>query len=344
MLASLIVPTHNKAPFLARTLASLARQDAPAFEVVVVDDGSDDDTREVARSVGGALDLRYLRRAHMGRAAARNAGVRSARGDLLIFCDDDRLATPGFVREHIEAHTAAAASSGAPLVALGRQRGVLTLWSRDWNVAAVTVAEVLARRPEVAGALAAPRAELVSVEDVRERFADTVAAHAVPEPWWERYLVPILDEYGPEMTGFAFPWTAGVTGNLSTPRALAEQVGLFDEAFVGWGLEDTDFHFRLHGAGAHTRILDGALSYHQIHARPPEQAAEWGRNAVRLLEKYDSLEICLYLRVIRRRLALAEANRIAHEVAAGGSAVRSIVAELVRLNREHVRMLVQATP
>lgn len=343
MLASLIVPTRNKAPFLARTLASFSRQDTPAFEVVVVDDGSDDDTREVARGFGDALDLRYIRRAHMGRAAARNAGVRSARGDLLIFCDDDRLATPGFVREHLEAHAAAEGGAAAPLVALGRQRGVLTLWARDWNVAAATVVEVLARRPEIARALAEPRAELVSVDDVRERFVQTVAAHGVPEPWWEHYVVPILDEYGPDMAGFAFPWTAGVTGNLSTPRALAEQVGLFDEAFVGWGLEDTDFHFRLHGAGARTRILDGALSYHQIHARPPEQVVEWGRNAVRLLDKYNSLEICLYLRVIRRRLSLTDANRIAREAAAGGDAVRAVVAELVRLNKEHVRMLVQAT-
>ena len=343
MVASLIVPTRNKASFLARTLASLSRQDTAAFEVVVVDDGSDDDTREVARGFGGDLDLRYIRRAHMGRAAARNAGVRSARGDLLIFCDDDRLATLGFVREHLEAH-AAVEGAGGLLVALGRQRGVLTLWARDWNVVAATVADVLARRPEVARALAEPRAELVSVDDVRERFAQTVAAHGLPEPWWERYVVPILDEYGPDMAGFAFPWTAGVTGNLSTPRALAEQVGLFDEAFVGWGLEDTDFHFRLHGAGAHTRILDGALSYHQVHARPAEQVAEWGRNAVRLIDKYDSLEICLYLRVIRRRLSLTDANRIAREAAAGGDAVRAVVAELVRINREHLRMLVQATP
>src|SRR5215813_11808532 len=101
MFASLIVPTANKAAFLTRTLASLAGQDGSASERVVVDEGSEDETRDVARGLAGALDLRYLGRAHRGRAAARNAGVRACRGDLLIFCDDDRIAARGFVADHL---------------------------------------------------------------------------------------------------------------------------------------------------------------------------------------------------------------------------------------------------
>jgi glycosyltransferase involved in cell wall biosynthesis len=339
MFSSLIIPTRNKAPFLARTLASLARQAGPAFEVVVVDDGSDDDTRDVARGFADALDLRYVRRAHKGRAAARNAAIRAARGDLLIFCDDDRLASRDFVRDHVAAHEAAT----APVVALGRQRAVLTLWCRDWNVSAASVADVLSARPALAHLLAQPHAELVTVDDIRDRFDEVIAVHGLTEPWWVQHVAPILETFGPDMTGFAFPWTAGVTGNLSVRRALAEQVGLFDETFVGWGLEDTDFHFRLHGAGAHTRILDGALNHHQLHARPGELVLEWGRNALRLLEKYESLEVCLYLRVVRRRISLLEANRIAHEYAGAGESVAALVAELIRVNKDHFRVLAQAT-
>src|SRR5262249_6923334 len=143
--------------------------------------GSDDDTRDIARSFAGALDLRYVRRAHQGRAAARNAGVRAARGDLLIFCDDDRLAAPGFVRDHVAAHEAAS----RPLVALGRQKAALTLWAREWNLHAAVIVDLLSRRPELTTALTAAQAELVSVDEVRERFDDVVAAHSVAEPWWE---------------------------------------------------------------------------------------------------------------------------------------------------------------
>jgi len=338
MLPSLIIPTRNKAPFLARTLASLTRQDAAAFEVVVVDDGSDDDTRAIARGFEAALDLRYVRRAHKGRAASRNAAIRAARGDLLIFCDDDRVASPGFVRDHVAAHT-----GPQPRVALGRQRALLTLWSRDWNLAATDIADVVARRPAVAAALATSQAELVSLDDLRDRHDDVIATFGLAEGWWEHHVVPVLEHFGPALTGFAFPWTAGVTGNLSVPRGLAEQVGLFDEAFVGWGLEDTDFHFRLHRAGAATVILDGALNHHQLHARPGAQVLEWGHNALRMLEKYDSLEVCLYLRVIRRKLTFLEANRIALEQAGASAQIGELTAELVRLNKEHFRLLAHAT-
>jgi hypothetical protein len=144
------------------------------------------------------------------------------------------------VRDHAAAH-----AGGEPLVALGRQRGALTLWSRDWNLAAAAVADVIAARPELVALLTQSRAELVSVDDIADRFDDMITAHGLPEPWWEQHIAPILGAFGPDMAGFAFPWTAGVTGNLSVGRALVESVGMFDESFVGWGLEDTDFHFRV---------------------------------------------------------------------------------------------------
>src|SRR5262249_35997766 len=157
----------------------------------------------------------------------------ACRGDLLIFCDDDRIATQGFVRDHLAAHEAASRSDSQPdsrpIIALGRQKAALTLWSRDWNVSAQTVIDLLARRPELAGPPAHPGAGRVSVDAVRDRLDDVVAVHGVAEPWWEQHVVPILDAFGPDMDGFAFPWTAGVTGNLSVSRALAEQVALFDE-------------------------------------------------------------------------------------------------------------------
>ena len=57
------------------------------------------------------------------------------------------------------------------------------------------------------------------------------------------------------------------------------------------------------------------------------------------LDKHDSLDVCLYLRVIQRRLSLEQANKIAHDVDALGAGARDLAAELVRVTREHLRVL-----
>lgn len=327
--ASVVICTRNRAGYLARTLATLAQQQDADFEVVVADDGSDDDTRARVEPFRDRLPLRYIRRAHAGRAAARNAAIRAAQGELLISSDDDRLCHPRFVADHIAAH-----ADRVPRVVVGQQRGVLASWDRGWNLSAAELAALLVRRPDIAASLVHDRAELISVEALDADLAGVIAAHELDEPWFERHVRPIVASFGPDLRGFAFPWTVGVTGNLSVPRALAESVGLLDEGFVGWGLEDTDLHFRLTQAGAATRVLDGALSWHQLHDRPREQASEWGRNAMRLLEKYDSVEVCLYLRVIRRRLTFLEANQIALTHTPG-----PLASEFVRVTKELFRML-----
>jgi len=324
--ASVVICTRNRAGYLARTLTTLAHQRDATFEVVVVDDGSDDDTRARIAPFSDRLDLRYLRRAHAGRAAARNAAIRSSRGALLISCDDDRLCAPTFVADHLAAH-----ADGVARVVVGQQRGVLAEWSQAWSLPASEVAALLIRRPELARVMLDESAELLTpamLEDLA-----SIAPFELEEPWFERHVRDLVATYGPDLVGFAFPWTCGVTGNMSVPRALAESVGLLDESFVGWGLEDTDFHFRLHHAGAATRVIDGGLSWHQLHARPADNASEWGRNAMRLLEKYDSLEICLYLRVVRRRLTFLEANAIALQPPG------PLRTEFIRITKELFRVL-----
>src|SRR5687767_6564514 len=96
---SVVVPTHNRGPILARCLECLAAQtlvDRP-WEVVVVDDGSHDDTPARIAGLSDRLPfpLVYMRQPNRGPAAARNAGIRAARGRLQLFIGDDILAGPG---------------------------------------------------------------------------------------------------------------------------------------------------------------------------------------------------------------------------------------------------------
>src|SRR4051812_19242261 len=93
---SVIVPARNAARTIGDTLAALARQDLSApYEVVVVDDGSDDGTAEVAEHAGGAV--RVIRSEGRGPGPARNAGAKESRAPVLAFTDADCVPTSGWL-------------------------------------------------------------------------------------------------------------------------------------------------------------------------------------------------------------------------------------------------------
>jgi glycosyltransferase involved in cell wall biosynthesis len=105
--ASIIIPTYNRKDSLYETLASLTKQTraVQSFEVIVVDDGSDDGTDEVAGETF-PFALRYFSQENQGDAAARNFGVRQSQAEILVFLDDDMFLEPHYL-EHLlpELHT-----------------------------------------------------------------------------------------------------------------------------------------------------------------------------------------------------------------------------------------------
>jgi glycosyltransferase involved in cell wall biosynthesis len=87
-LVSIIVPAYNQGHYLAEAIRSCLDQTYPAFELLVVDDGSTDNTREVAQGFGDSR-VKYFYQENRGLSAARNTGMNNSRGDLLTFLDSD---------------------------------------------------------------------------------------------------------------------------------------------------------------------------------------------------------------------------------------------------------------
>jgi glycosyltransferase involved in cell wall biosynthesis len=98
-LVSVVIPVHNGGRTVARAIESALAQLYPAVEVVVADDGSTDDTREVVGRYAGAV--RVVEQPNRGAAAARNLGFRAARGEFVAFLDADDEFLPGRIEQGV---------------------------------------------------------------------------------------------------------------------------------------------------------------------------------------------------------------------------------------------------
>jgi glycosyltransferase involved in cell wall biosynthesis len=114
---SIVIPVLGRHEVLGLVLEALERQDVPpgTFEVVLVSDAEDDPQDIDARARGASLDVRAIVRPSPGVSAARNAGWRESRGELVLFLGADIAPVPRFVAEHLRTHERHAAPEVAVL-------------------------------------------------------------------------------------------------------------------------------------------------------------------------------------------------------------------------------------
>lgn len=102
---SVVIPTYQRKALVVAAVRALGRQvDAPPFEIIVVVDGSSDGTATALRALDSSIELTVIEQRNSGAAAARNAGARIARGQTLVFLDDDMMADVGMLAEHQRSH------------------------------------------------------------------------------------------------------------------------------------------------------------------------------------------------------------------------------------------------
>jgi len=162
---SVIVPAHNEAANIAATVRSLIRNDYPAIEVIVVDDGSTDDTAAIVERLG-LPGVHVVRQPNAGKPAALNTGIRHARGDLLILVDGDTVLEPDAIGRLVQplADSRVGAVSGNAKVA--NRAGLLGRWQHLEYVLGFNLDrrmfEVARCMPTVPGAIGAFRRAAVA--------------------------------------------------------------------------------------------------------------------------------------------------------------------------------------
>ncbi len=235
--ASVIIPTYNQASRLLITLNSLAYQkmdNDESFEVIVVDDGSSDDTANVLDQFKEILPLKTVYQENKGRASARNRGIMASSSEIILFCDSDRPVTNYWVQNHISHHR----NNENFVVGVGDIREFF-----------------FSNLEERTAAL---------IEAMKQNYT---SYHRLSRPFgfWE-FLKNTLNEDG--KSELSSPWVMTLIGNLSLRKSLLENAGVFDEDFKGWGFEHFELGYRLHNAGATFWYVPDATNYHLAHGRP----------------------------------------------------------------------------
>jgi glycosyltransferase involved in cell wall biosynthesis len=252
---SVVIPSRDKADRLRLTLACLAGQTAAAeLEVVLVDDGSRDQTRQVAAQAAAVLPLTVVDGGGRGRAAARNLGAARSLGRYLVFLDDDILVGPHFVAAHL-------AAAGADRFVHGRLR---ELAAADRLLAELTGRPADKVRQRCWAVLAGTAGHRYRVfGNALERAVEAMAAGTLPD---------------------VAPWLGCVGANVGMARSDWQRCGGFDEAFgLTWGCEDLELGLRLYRSGLRRVLAADAAGIHLTHRRP-DRWDQHDRNFVRFRE------------------------------------------------------------
>ncbi len=97
---SVLIPTYNSGKFIAKAVQSVIEQTCSPYEVIVIDDGSTDETKDVLRQFGNSI--KYFYQENRGPSSARNTSIKTAKGDYISFLDADDVWTPNKIEVQLD--------------------------------------------------------------------------------------------------------------------------------------------------------------------------------------------------------------------------------------------------
>lgn len=236
MIATIIIPTYNRRELLKITLASLAEQNISlnSFEVIVVDDGSNDDSFGVCLDYCKKLNLLYIYQTDLGFRAgrARNLGIKVASANICIFIDSGIYVGEDFVARHVEMH------------------------NRYPSIAVVGEVLGFAREENIDKSIRHAYQELGVSGSIK--YLENIA----PDVRSEFYLSINYD-----LMSVPAPWLIFWSGNVSIRKADLIEIGFFDEKIEGWGGEDLDVGYGLQKLGVQFVVGKGIYGVHFPHEK-----------------------------------------------------------------------------
>ncbi|MCX4764198.1 glycosyltransferase [Streptomyces sp. NBC_01275] len=186
---SVIVPAYNEKECIANTLESLAKSTHP-IEIIVVDDGSTDDTSQIARSAAesfGMTNVRVIRQENAGKPAALNNGVRSASYDIVVMMDGDTVFEPEAVHQLVQPFADPKVGAVAGNAKVGNRDTIIGAWQHIEYVMGFNLDrrmyDLLRCMPTIPGAIGAFRRDAVlevggmSEDTLAEDTDITIAMH-----------------------------------------------------------------------------------------------------------------------------------------------------------------------
>lgn len=340
---SVIIPTYNRAPYLALTLAGFAQQTIKDWELVLLDDGSTDETRAVAESFSTQLNIVYIRQDNAGRSAARNHALQVATGDIILFSDDDRIPCPEFVAAHL-----ATLGDDKTRISVGQKKEILTHYNDQfqlpWNNELLAL---FARNPELSLKRMPKELTCVVSEGELEHDFEGMVSRLHYRDSADNFD-EVVAQFGTALNGFLFGWVLCTTGNLAFHRTENSDTITFDEHFSGWGMEDTDFGYQLVQNGYQVVCSPHARNYHQLHPRGINETEELRKNLRHFCEKHAGETdlfaltqkpganlLSLFVRFVQRDYTLPALNQIAKELTS--TPPHMFMQDYLRLSRARAR-------
>lgn len=281
---SVLLATKNKSRFLDLTLAGYTNQTYKDFEIVIVNDGSTDNTEEIIKKYQSELNIKYIKQNGEGISKARSKTLDNCSGEYVIITDDDRIPCENFVSEHKKR-----LDSGEKIVVIGKECLIMSLFSHDIRFGFKDEFKIYNKYPEL---LDSDERVMFTAEDVKKDFSAVLEKYYLSD-YTESCLLNMVERYGDDLDGFYLAWSKAFGGNMSFDMSLLSEPLVYDHNYVGYGIEDIDFSYQLFRQGYKFVFSHNAANYHQEHPRGKMENRDMFRNFKYFCEKYPNVDVSL---------------------------------------------------